>query len=660
MRTPLMILSMSCLLASYAAATVHLRDEAGAADLLLGAAVDVLDDQDGDGRPELLIGAPGYQQSGQDAGRLSLWFGSDRFALNADRTWIGAPGERFGHAVAAVGDLDGDGREDLAVGAPYADNTGADAGRVYIFLGADPLPGAADIVLDGPQPGGRFGWSIAGLGDFDGDGRDDLAVGAPYTSNTHLQGGAVYVYLGGSGGVPTTPDLVLPSHRAYEHLGWSVAGPGAFLGGGVATLAAGAPSHDTASSTIAGAVYIYRGSSVPNPGPDTTADLVLGSDAATVADNEFGFSVAAVGSFDGDGDPDLAVGAPFYDGSGINRGRVEIFFGGADADETSDRHADGPSSYARFGWSVAGAGDVTGSSLADVIVGAPYDDVLASDAGRAFLWPGGYGDVADADALPAVDRDGLVAGTAAGDLFGYWCAGAADIDGDGLDDYLVGAPGGNVTTNAVAGWVRLIDSSGAAVPAVAGAWTCRWDRAGGATGALQLLAPVATVAEVTLVRRPPTGAPVEVYRGAPSPGSPVAPGDGALVCRDTAADGAGGSPTYDLTLTLDDGAAVHLAALAGPAPVAGRLLLADAFPNPFNPATTVRFLATAGDPVRVEVHDLRGRLVRRLVADQAVGAWQSVTWDGRDRHGAPMPAGVYMVSLRGPDGVRNRRVTLVE
>jgi hypothetical protein len=659
-RTFLLILSISCLLAGYAAATVHLRDEAGAAGLSLGAAVDALGDQDGDGRPELLIGAPGYQQSGQDAGRLSLWFGSDRFALNADRTWVGAPGERFGHAVAAVGDLDGDGREDFAVGAPDADNAGADAGRVYIFLGADPLPGAADIVLDGPQPGGRFGWSIAGLGDFDGDGRDDLAVGAPYTSTAHLQGGAVYVYFGGSGGVPTTPDLVLSSHLAYEHLGWSVAGPGAFLGGGVATLAAGAPSHDTAASAIAGAVYIYRGSSVPNPGPDATADLVLRSDAATTADNEFGFSVAAVGSFDGDGDPDLAVGAPFYDGSGINRGRVEIFFGGADADDASDRHADGPSSYSRFGWSVAGAGDITGSSLADVLVGAPYDDTLASDAGRAFLWPGGYGDIADADVLPAVDRTGLVAATAADDLFGYWCAGAGDVDGDGDDDYLVGAPGGNVTTNAVAGWVRLIDSSGTAVAAIAGGWSCRWDRDGGATGALQLLVPAARVAHVSLVRWSPGDAPVVVYSGAPTTGAPVAPGDGGLVCRDVAADGVAGSPTYDLTLTLDDGNLVQLAALAGPSPVAGDLLLTEAFPNPFNPATTVRFLATAGEPVRVEVHDLRGRLVRRLLTGAAVGAWQSATWDGRDGRGAAMPAGVYMVSLRSAGGLRSCRVTLVE
>jgi hypothetical protein len=636
-----------------------LRDPAGTAGLRLGTSISALGDQDGDGDGELLVGAPGADAAGTDAGRVYLWFGETAISLNANEIWDGTTGgEQFGHCVARIGDVNGDLVDDFAVGAPYANATSADGGRVYLFYGGTPLSAGADLVLESPSVGGQFGWSIAALGDFDGDGRDDFAVGAPMASATALEAGAVHVYYGDSGGPATTPDWTATSSLAGERLGWSLAGVGAFLGGSARCLAVGAPSNAPVAGQRQGAVYVYEGAT-SGPGPDTTSDLTLQTSSTVTSDNEFGYSVAAIGSFDGDSDPDLAVGAPFCDEGGIERGRVEIFFGGNDADDTTDRQCTGPAAGARLGWSVSGAGDITGSSLADVVMGAPYDNSPASEAGRAFIWAGGSGDVASAASLPQVTRDGLV-DAPAGDHFGAWCAWAGDFDGDGLDDLAVGAPEGNVSSNAVAGWVRLVDSSGEATPVQLGGWTLRWTDDGAARGETTVTGvDAADVAQVRLVRHDDGGA-VTLHAGALD-GRHVSLAAGVLTVADPdAAWQSRGLPTYRLTLELAGGVAVEteISGPDGPRPdTAPRLL--PAAPNPFNPATTLSWRATAGSPVTVDVLDLRGRRVSRIHAGAATGGWQQATWRGLDAFGRPASAGVYLVRLDAAEQTRTIRVTLM-
>lgn len=649
MRSFCLILAF-CLVAGSCVATVILRDEAGVDGLRFGHCVSAFENQNGGGSWGLLVGAPGYQAAGQDAGRVYLWFGGTQLRLNADRTWTGQPGEQFGHAVARIGDVNGDGIPDFAVGAPHADNAGENAGRVYIFYGGDPISQTPDLILEGRRPGEHFGWSITALGDFNGDGRDDFAVGAPFSNAGAMENGAVYVFYGRNGHPHTTASLELSGPLAYEHFGWSVAGVERFLGGNARCLAVGAPSTGSGAGLRQGAVYVYQGTTSPNPGPNTTANLVLQSSAVETASNAFGYSVAGIGNFGGSIAPDLAVGIPYYSGGGIDRGRVEIFFGGTDANSNTDRYANGATAGDRFGWSVAGVGDVVGSSLADVLVGAPYDNTHGINAGRAFLWAGGSENVANAGTLPVVNRVGLRTDTEAGDLFGWWVAWAGDSDDDGQDDYMVAAPAANITNNATAGWTRLVDSSGLTVPVLLGAWHCAWTAEGAVSATLELHGSVSSVTR-TVFERHDTGTGITAVL---HDGSLVAGGSVQiqgqqlhLLDRDAAYQLAG-EPIYGLTLHLEDGAILQRDGLPGPAgpmPPA-RVQFLPAQPNPFNPRTSLRFQAPMGAAVQLQLYDLRGRLLGTLHSGTATGGWQDIVWDGRDARGVDQPAGIYLARLR--------------
>lgn len=656
------LLSGLLLATSAASGAEHIRDESGVAGLQFGYSASFLQDQNSDGRWELLVGAPTYQAAGQDAGRVYLWFGGSALRLNADRTWTGAAGEQFGFFVARIGDVNGDGRDDFAVGAPYANNAGANAGRVYIFYGGNPISATANLILEGQAPGERFGWSIAAVGDFNGDGRADFVVGAPYSNTGGIERGAAYVYYGRSGGPNTTPDLVLGGTLAYERFGWSVAGVDRFLGGNARCLAVGAPSNAAGAGTRQGAVYVFQGTTTSHPGPDTTHDLFLQSSSGTSASNAFGHVVAGVGNVGGTSDVDLAVGIPYFSGGASNRGRVEVFFGGVGASTTAARYINGAASGDRLGWSLAAAGDVIGSALADIVIGAPYDNTHGASAGRAFLWAGGSASVDNAGTLTAVSRDPLVPGTAAGDLFGSWCAGGGDLDGDGLADYVVSAPVGNISNNATAGWVRLIDSSGTVVPVQLGAWHCAWTDDGAVSASLGLVGTPPGGLRVRFTRLDTaTGAVVVLHDGEPAAGAVVTMDAGGLALRDEhAAWQLRGAPRYAVTLDVAGQGTLALDDLPGPSGALphAAVQLRPAQPNPFNPRTTLSFRAPAGAPVTLRLYDLRGRSLRELHVGAATGSWQEAAWDGRDHQGADAAAGVYLARLEAGREVRTVRVAL--
>ncbi|MFO7652658.1 MAG: integrin alpha [Candidatus Krumholzibacteriia bacterium] len=645
------------------AGAVHLRLPAGLASQHLGASLSELRDQNGDGRDEILIGVPHWSGTGASSGRALIWFGGNALPLSPDVTYTGAPGELFGHSVARVGDLNGDGIDDFAVGAPGADNAGQGAGRVYVFFGGTPLPATADAILEG-APGDSLGWSVSAAGDLNADGRDDLIAGAPTRSQDGLKRGAAYVYYGGSSLGPV-PDLVLHGEVAGDRFGWSVTDCGAFTGENADCVAVGAPLNGSRAGIESGAVYVFEGATSSLQAPDAAFDLVLVSGGT--AGGRFGHAVRGVGRWSGDSYPDLAASAPWHS---ARNGRVEIFFGGPEAGGAADRYVTGDFGGNLFGWALAAAGDVTGGNEHDLIIGAPGHTGDGADAGRAYLYPGGS--PTSQSARVTLTATGIQSGSIAGDWYGWAVAGGGDFDGDGVADYFVGAPEGNDDNGIVAGYVHVYDSGGGQVPTLLQDWSADWAPDGAVRLLMRLAAgAVQGEAELRITRevrdRDAAGLERQLVHAGPWPADGTWQGLDPQAAAALAGRPADAVLTYGVELRSAGGDVLDLGSQPGPQEAAPRLAtaLARPYPNPANPGTIVRFRAPAGVPVRCAVHDLRGARVAVLHRGTGTGAWQEVRWDGHgdgaaagSGAGGRSPAGLYLVRLNAGEEVRVQRVVL--
>ncbi|HEU4765492.1 MAG TPA: integrin alpha [Candidatus Eisenbacteria bacterium] len=327
-----------------------------------------------DGYSDVIVGAYQNDARGANAGRAYVYFGGPKPHERPDIVLNGeAAGDAFGYAVASAGDVNHDGYADVIVGAYENSARGAGAGRAYVFLGGAHPDGVPDAVLSGEAAGDRFGISVAGAGDVNGDGFADVIVGAYQNDAGGNDAGRAYVFFGGAR-PHDRPDVTLTGASAGDSFGFSVAGAGDANKDGFADVAVGA-YHNGAGGKDAGRVYVYYGGKAPSE----TAGLVLTGEAAGDA---FGYAVAAAGDANGDGFADLAVGAYGNDAGGSAAGRAYVFFGGPGADGVPDFTQTGEATLDNLGFAVGGAGDVDGDGYADLVVGAPYSD---GDAGRGYL-----------------------------------------------------------------------------------------------------------------------------------------------------------------------------------------------------------------------------------------------------------------------------------
>ena len=332
----------------------------------------------------------------------------------------------IGTASTAAGDLDGDGGFELVVGAP---ETTGQVGRVYLFEveGAERTTTlTAAAVISGRDAGDGFGTSLLSRMDLDGDGIDDLAVGAP-SFGVSGQGSGVYVFSGPVSGMLSHDDA---SWYALDSTSGVSAGAslaaGDIDGDGAAELLVGAWGDDTSASN-AGAVWIIATPESADPDLREANLVIYGDDGLDQA----GRAVVVLGDIDGDGRDDVAVGAPGQSSNDVRSGRVGIFrmpsSNGATVSE-GDTVVEGLSAYGYTGWSLAAPGDVDGDGRADLLVGS-YDN-----AGQAFLLT----DLESAE----VDADDAVASFLqdnSGERLGEGLE-TADLDGDGEVDFLLAAP----------------------------------------------------------------------------------------------------------------------------------------------------------------------------------------------------------------------------
>ncbi|MEO7166030.1 MAG: integrin alpha [Chthoniobacterales bacterium] len=355
----------------------------------------------------------------------------------------------FGAACAVVGDLNGDGIPDLAVGAPYQDgdfNNSSpgfgppqNVGKVFLLDGANLrlLRTIDDPVYQMRQSfrfGGQFGTSIAATGDLNGDGIGDVVVGIPHhifvesADKAAFNAGRAIVFNGKTGSILFTLDDPTPEEGA--RCGFAVAGLGDVNGDGVSDILVGVPKKNSADGLAdVGATYIFSGA-------NGSLIRTLNPPAQTGANARFGSAVANAGDVDHDGVSDMLIGAP-----GASRAYV---YSGASSALLFTLTSPKPESLPSFGMAVAGGQDVNGDGSPDFVIGAPLQKTLQ---GAAYVFSGSNG--ALLRSLRNTRQDFS--------KFGAAVAMSPDLTGDGRPDVLVGAPDQKVDGLANAGEILIFN-----------------------------------------------------------------------------------------------------------------------------------------------------------------------------------------------------------
>ncbi|MCP4362237.1 MAG: hypothetical protein GY796_29880 [Chloroflexi bacterium] len=434
--------------------------EAEAAGDQAGDTVAGLGDINGDGLPDFAIGAPHNDEAGNNAGQVYIFWGRPEgwgtvldLSL-ADASFLGERSDaRAGNVVAAAGDVNNDGFNDILIGAYSDGEAGTRAGQIYLVLGKatgwamDISLSLADASFLGENLGDEAGTAVAGVGDANGDGFDDILIGAPKNDYAGNRAGQAYLILGQATGWAMDMSLSLADasflgEKQMERATSSLAGAGDVNGDGFDDLVIGDWGLNNHVPN-GGEAYLIFGKATGW----TMHTSLLDSDASFMGEalgNWAGYSVDGVGDVNGDSFDDVLIGAPGSDDHGRQTGEAYLILGKAtgwtmkvilDQADASFRSEWWGLSWA--GSTVAGAGDINNDGLNDLLITAGIDEEAGIDSGQTFLVLGRTnGWSQDMDLMEAVSFLGEDGGDNAGDAM----TSLGDVNNDGLNDILIGAP----------------------------------------------------------------------------------------------------------------------------------------------------------------------------------------------------------------------------
>ena len=393
--------------------------------------------------------------------------------------------DHFGHALAALGDVDGDGVGDIAVGAPDDDDGGSGRGAVWIlFANADGTIRSQQKISDlaGNFQGAlsnfdRFGIAVAGIGDLDGDGIGELAVGAEQDDDGGTDRGAVWIlFLGAEGTVRSELKIsqtmggfagVLRNDDAF---GRAIVALEDQDGDGVGEIAVGAPQDDDGGPNRGAVWILYLAADGSVRAQRKVSFLAGGFAGALDNDDRFGMSLAALGDLGGDGTTELAIGADQDDDGASAAGAVWIVSleaGGTVVTRSKISATSGLAlgGFDRLGSSLAAVGDIDGDGVTDLATGATGDDDGGINRGAVWLcFLTANAGLASWSKISATEGN-LLGPLESNGMFGVALASLLDHDGDGMLDLAVGAElddGGG--TNRGAYWMLFLET--AALPSV--------------------------------------------------------------------------------------------------------------------------------------------------------------------------------------------------